>query len=65
MMAHGCFRRTYQTPNNNLYGQEASVDGEGLYPSRCKEAINGVLMGEEPKDVLAQLDGAVLIKMLR
>jgi len=31
---------------------------------RCKEAIDGVLMGDDPKDVLAELDGAVLLKNL-
>eukprot|EP00913_Durusdinium_trenchii_P017229 g16201.t1 len=41
------------------------IQGTKEQIARCKEAINGVLMGEEPKDVLAQLDGAVLIKMLR
>ncbi|CAK9114419.1 unnamed protein product [Durusdinium trenchii] len=38
------------------------IQGTKEQIARCKEAINGVLMGEEPKDVLAQLDGAVLIK---
>ncbi|CAL1171468.1 unnamed protein product [Cladocopium goreaui] len=55
------------TPNKRGDNDDPSlrkviIQGTKEQIARCKEAINGVLMGEEPKDVLAQLDGAVLIK---
>ncbi|CAE7201959.1 Caltractin, partial [Symbiodinium sp. KB8] len=55
------------TPNKRGDNDDPSlrkvlIQGSKEQIAKCKEAINGVLMGEEPKDVLAQIDGAVIIK---
>ncbi|CAJ1373943.1 unnamed protein product [Effrenium voratum] len=53
---------TKRDDNDDPTLRKVVIQGTKEQIARCKEAINGVLMGEEPKDVLAQLDGAVLIK---
>jgi len=55
------------TPNRKGPNEEPGMNAVKLLGtkdqiSRCKDAISGVLMGDEAKDVLAEIDGAVLLK---
>eukprot|EP00451_Oxyrrhis_marina_P031837 CAMPEP_0204375190 /NCGR_PEP_ID=MMETSP0469-20131031/49064_1 /ASSEMBLY_ACC=CAM_ASM_000384 /TAXON_ID=2969 /ORGANISM="Oxyrrhis marina" /LENGTH=363 /DNA_ID=CAMNT_0051365843 /DNA_START=1 /DNA_END=1089 /DNA_ORIENTATION=- len=38
------------------------VSGPRAQVLRCKDAIEGVLMGYEPADVLAEMDGAIIVR---
>eukprot|EP00931_Biecheleriopsis_adriatica_P069800 TRINITY_DN43610_c0_g1_i1.p1 TRINITY_DN43610_c0_g1~~TRINITY_DN43610_c0_g1_i1.p1 ORF type:complete len:462 (+),score=128.81 TRINITY_DN43610_c0_g1_i1:32-1387(+) len=42
--------------------RQVTITGSKAQVARCKEAISGVLMGEQPKDILAQIDGAIVMK---
>ena len=42
--------------------REVRLQGTADAIKRCKEAISGVLMGDEPKDVFAEIDGACILK---
>mmetsp|Transcript_18938 Transcript_18938/g.30727 ORF Transcript_18938/g.30727 Transcript_18938/m.30727 type:complete len:578 (+) Transcript_18938:56-1789(+) len=55
------------TPDRKQAGEDpgmrtVKIVGSKEACQRCKEAIDGVLMGEEPRDVLAELDGAVHLR---
>lgn len=55
------------TPQRKLDGEdpgmrEVRLVGTKEQITKCKEAIDGVLMGEEPKDILAEIEGAVTKK---
>eukprot|EP00928_Gymnodinium_smaydae_P087969 TRINITY_DN72131_c0_g1_i1.p1 TRINITY_DN72131_c0_g1~~TRINITY_DN72131_c0_g1_i1.p1 ORF type:complete len:603 (-),score=107.51 TRINITY_DN72131_c0_g1_i1:270-2078(-) len=55
------------TPNRKQDGEEpgmrtVKIIGPEEQVKKCKEAISGVLCGDEPKDVLAEIEGAVSMK---
>eukprot|EP00392_Amoebophrya_sp_AT5.2_P004497 g4505.t1 len=61
-----------QAPQNSEYNDDPDKDmvtiritgGNEKLRARCKEAIDAVLMGSDPGDVFAELDGAGLIRNL-
>jgi len=56
------------TPDRNESGSDPSMRQVKIQGptkeavARCKKAISGVLMGDEPRDALAEIDGAVIMK---
>jgi len=49
---------------NETQLRSVAISGTHEQVSRARQAVDGVLMGETPKDILAQIDGAAILKNL-